>query len=158
MSSIRPRTAKCRSCAIAARVEFCDVCERGMDRQGSPGWTRLQVRETIPVSDFADLFSRRGHSLVLPESDEDQINRYVAMHSSDRASVERRPFRRQVDFWAFSIVAALAWDLEPRDGPPSSWGKRSSSIPTKAIMNNDLCFTPCRSRGCEARPRRPGGG
>ena len=90
------------------------------------------------MSDFADLFSRRGYSLVLPKSDEAQIERYVAMHASDRASVERRPFRRQVDFWAFSVVAALAWDLAPRDGPPTNWGK-VFIYTNHGILNNDLC-------------------
>ena len=89
------------------------------------------------MSDFAALFSGRSHGLVLPRSDEENIDRYVAMHSSDRASVERRPFRRQVDFWAFSISAALAWNLEPRDGPPTSWGK-VFIYTNQGILNNDL--------------------
>ena len=90
------------------------------------------------MSDFADLFSRRGYSLFLPKSEEAQIGRYVAMHSSDRASVERRPFRRQVDLWAFSIVAALAWDLAPQDGPPTSWGN-IFNYTNNGILNSDLC-------------------
>ncbi len=90
------------------------------------------------MSDFAALFSGRSHGLVLPRSDEEQIARYVAMHSSERASVERRPFRRQVDFWAFSIVAALAWDLDPRDGPHARWGK-VFIYTNQGILDNDLC-------------------
>ena len=48
------------------------------------------------MSDFGDLFRARGHALVLPRENEDEINRFVGMHSGERESVERRPFRRQV--------------------------------------------------------------
>ena len=90
------------------------------------------------MSEFGALFSGRGHGLVLPRSDEEQIDRYVAMHSSERGSVERHPFPRQVDFWAFSIVAALAWDLDPREDPPSRWGK-VFIYTSQGILDEDLC-------------------
>ena len=76
------------------------------------------------MGQLASLFSARNYALVLPKSEDEDIGRYVAMHSAERDSVERRPFRRQVDFWAFAIAAALALKLEPRDGSPTSWGKR----------------------------------
>ena len=78
------------------------------------------------MSDFVELFRSRSHGLVLPQDDDDEVNRYVAMHSGERESVERRPFRRQVDFWAFSIATALALKLEPREGT-SGAGERVSS-------------------------------
>lgn len=90
------------------------------------------------MSDFADLLSARGYGLVLPRSDEDQINRYVAMHSAERGSVEQRPFARQADFWALSIAAALAMQLEPREGPASGWGK-VFIYTSQGILDNDLC-------------------
>ena len=90
------------------------------------------------MSNFADLFRARGHGLVLPRDDEDAINRYVAMHSAERESAERRPFRRQVDFWAFSIATALALKLEPREGPTGRWGKKFIDT-SQGIMDNDLC-------------------
>ena len=90
------------------------------------------------MSDFADLFRTRGHGLVLPREDEEAINRYVAMHSGERESGERRPFRRQVDFWAFSIATALALKLEPREGPAGRWGKKFIET-SQGIMDNDLC-------------------
>ena len=90
------------------------------------------------MSDFAELFKARGHTLVLPRDDEDAINRYVSMHSGERESAERRPFPRQVDFWAFSIATALALDLEPREGPVGRWGK-SFIYTSQGIMDNDLC-------------------
>ena len=90
------------------------------------------------MSDFADLFKVRGHGLVLPRDDEDAINRYVAMHSGERESVESRPFPRQVDFWAFSIATALALQLEPREGPATRWGKKFIDT-SQGIMDNDLC-------------------
>ena len=92
----------------------------------------------LAVSDFADTFRSRSHGLVLPQDDDDAINRYVAMHSGERESVERRPFRRQVDFWAFSIATALALKLEPREGPVGRWGK-SFIYTYQGILDNDLC-------------------
>ncbi len=90
------------------------------------------------MSDFADLFRSGSYALVLPRDDDDAISRYVAMHSGERGSFERRPFPRQVDFWAFSIAAALALGLQPRDGPIRSWGKRFIYT-SQGIMDNDLC-------------------
>ena len=90
------------------------------------------------MSDFADLFRARGHGLVLPRENEDEINRFVGMHSGERESVERRPFRRQVDFWAFCIATALAMKLEPRKDPAGRWGK-NFIYSSQGIMDDDLC-------------------
>ena len=90
------------------------------------------------MSDFANLFQSRYYGLVLPTRDKAEIERYVAMHSGGSVSLERVPFRRQVDFWAFSIVAALAWDLEPLDGPATKWGT-VFIYTSQGIMDNDLC-------------------
>ncbi len=87
---------------------------------------------------FSDTFRATSHGLVLPRDDEDAINRYVAMHASDRTNVESRPFPRQVDFWAFCIAAALALQLEPRDGAPARWGK-TFIYTSQGILDNDLC-------------------
>ena len=43
------------------------------------------------------------------------------MHQS--TGVERAPFPRQVDFWAFSIATALAESLDPLDEPSGKWGR-----------------------------------
>ena len=90
------------------------------------------------MSDFTDIFKARSIGLALPRDDDDEINRYVAMHSGERENVERRPFPRQVDFWAFSIVTALARKIEPRDGPVGRWGK-NFIYTSQGVMNNDLC-------------------
>ena len=90
------------------------------------------------MSDFADLFRAKSHALVLPRDDEDAISRYVAMHSGERENVERRPFPRQVDFWAFSIAASLALKLEPREGSVGRWGKKFIET-SQGIMDHDLC-------------------
>ena len=90
------------------------------------------------MSDFGDLFRARGHALVLPRENEDEINRFVGMHSGERESVERRPFRRQVDFWAFCIATALAMKLEPRKDPAGRWGK-NFIYTSQGIMDDDLC-------------------
>ena len=97
-----------------------------------------RVWRTLAVSDFAHGFMAKGHSLMLPRDDEDAINRYVAMHSGERGNVERRPFPRQVDFWAYSIAAALALNLDPREGPAGRWGK-NFIYSSQGIMDNDLC-------------------
>ena len=89
------------------------------------------------VTDLAKTLSARGHGLVLPRSDDEAINRYVAMHSGNRGSVERRPFPRQVDFWAFSIASALAMDVEPRRGTVTSWGK-VFIYTSQGILDSDL--------------------
>ena len=89
------------------------------------------------MSDFAELFKAKGHGLVLPK-DEDDINRYVAMHSGEQDRVERRPFPRQVDFWAFSIATALALKLSPREGPVRGWGK-NFIYTSQGIMSDELC-------------------
>ncbi len=90
------------------------------------------------MSDFAQLFMGKSYALVLPKDDEDEINRYVAMHSGERDRVERRPFRRQVDFWAFSIGTALALKLRPREGPLGRWGK-SFIYTSQGILKDEIC-------------------
>lgn len=90
------------------------------------------------MGQLASLFSTRSYALVLPKNEDDEISRYVAMHAGERDSAERRPFRRQVDFWAFSIATALALRLEPRDGLPSSWGKRFIYT-SQGILDENVC-------------------
>lgn len=90
------------------------------------------------MSNFANLLSARSYGLILPKNHDEEINRYVSTHSTERGSVERRPFRRQVDFWAFSIATALATDLEPVESAPSSWGKVFIYTVQK-ILDEDLC-------------------
>ena len=90
------------------------------------------------MSDFANRFSSSYFGLVLPKGDNEEISRYVAMHSTERGSVERRPFRRQVDFWAFSLSTALAMCLEPREGSPNSWGK-VFIYTSQGILSDELC-------------------
>ncbi len=71
---------------------------------------------------FAQLLTQKPHNLRLPNSSTDDIQRLVQMHQA--TSVERAPFRRQLDFWAFSITTALAEGLDPLDGPSSKWGRK----------------------------------
>ncbi len=90
------------------------------------------------MSSFADLLSVRNYGLVLPKNHDEEINRYVSMHSTERSSVERQPFRRKVDFWVFSIAIALAKDMEPIESSPGSWGKKFIETSQK-ILDEDLC-------------------
>ena len=89
------------------------------------------------MNEFSERLSSRQYSLVLPKRDKHQIERYVAQSGRD-VSVERVPFRRQVDFWAFSIATALALKLEPVQGPPSRWGRVFIYTP-QGVMDDDLC-------------------
>lgn len=89
------------------------------------------------MSDFAEMLKSKSCALVLPKEDDDAINRYVAMHSGEQKNVESRPFRRQVDFWSFSIAAALALQLAPREGTVGRWGK-TFIYTNQGILNNDL--------------------
>ena len=89
------------------------------------------------MTDFANILKSRSYPLVLPKEDDDDINRYVATHSGERENVERRPFRRQVDFWAFSIATALALKLDLREGTVGRWGK-TFIYTNQGILDNDL--------------------
>ena len=89
------------------------------------------------LNEFASLLAGRQYGLRLPKADGPQIERYVAMHSGRDVSVERAPFRRQVDFWAFSIAAALAMELEPLSQPPSRWGT-VFIYTSQGILDDDL--------------------
>ena len=90
------------------------------------------------MASFSDLFKIKSHGLALPRDQEDEINRYVAMHSGDRESIERRPFPRQIDFWAYCLAVALALELEPRKGLVSRWGK-NFIFTYQGVMDNGLC-------------------
>ena len=90
------------------------------------------------MNDLAQQFLTKGYPLVLPKEVDEEANRLVAMHSGERISVERRPFRRQIDLWAFSLATALALGLAPREGSRSSWGK-TFIYTDQGIMDSDLC-------------------
>ena len=88
------------------------------------------------MSYFAELLTLKAHTLRLPKNSKEDIQRLVQMHQS--ASIERAPFRRQLDFWAFSIATALAQGLDPLDGPSSKWGDKF--IDTREVeMPGTLC-------------------
>ena len=88
------------------------------------------------MSYFTQLLSQQAHTLRLPTRLEDDVQRHVQMHQT--ASPERAPFRRQLDFWAFSMTTALAQGLDPLDQPSSTWGRRF--IDTRSVqMPGGLC-------------------
>lgn len=90
------------------------------------------------MSDFAEIFRTRSLGLVLPRDCEDEINRYVAMHSAEKQNFENRPFPRQVDFWMFSIVAALSFKLDAKGGSIGEWGK-TFIYTSQGILDNNQC-------------------
>ncbi len=89
------------------------------------------------MNNFSEMLKSEHIGLVLPIGDDDKLSQYVAMHSRDKQSVENRPFRRKVDFWAFSIAIATALSLEPLKGTVSSWGK-TFIYSSQGILNDEL--------------------
>ena len=73
---------------------------------------------------FANQVSSHAHALRLPEKSKSDIERYVRQHQKGGVSLERVPFRRQIDFWAFSIATALANGLAPLAEESSTWGRK----------------------------------
>ena len=72
---------------------------------------------------FANFVSSHAHALRLPERSKSDVERYVRQHQKG-VGLERAPFRRQIDFWAFSIGTALANGIAPLAGDSSTWGRK----------------------------------
>ena len=89
------------------------------------------------MSYFIQLLSQKAHTLRLPHKHNTDVQRYVLAHQT-AATHDRAPFRRQLDFWAFSVGVALARDLTPLDGPSSKWGNKF--VDTRNVeMPKELC-------------------
>lgn len=85
---------------------------------------------------FTQLLTEKTHTLRLPRRSTDDIQRLV--RAKQATSVERSPFRRQLDFWAFSIATSLAEGLQPIEGPSNKWGDKF--VDTRAVdMSAALC-------------------
>lgn len=90
------------------------------------------------MSYFGNVLTANAHALRLPSDLKDDIELFVAQHQKGSVSSERAPFRRQLDFWAFSFGTALAKSLEPLDGPSSRWGTKFAD--TRSVqMPERLC-------------------
>lgn len=90
------------------------------------------------MSYFSTLLCGRAHSLFLPSDLKDDVESFVLMHQKGGATAERAPFRRQLDFWAFSISTAVATNLPPRSDASSKWGAKFAD--TEAVeLPEDLC-------------------
>lgn len=87
---------------------------------------------------YTALLTSQAHTLRLPEQSKDDIERFVLQHQKGAVTLERAPFRRQLDFWAFSITSAIAQDLSPLKEPSSKWGRKFAD--TRAVeMPDGLC-------------------
>ena len=87
---------------------------------------------------FTTLLSTQAHTLRLPEQSKDDVERYVLQHQKGGVSPERAPFRRQLDFWAFSIATALAEGSPALREPSSTWGRKFAD--TRSVqMPDGLC-------------------
>ncbi len=86
---------------------------------------------------FTQLLSQRALPLRFPRQHTEDVQRHVRTHQT-APSAERAPFRRQIDFWAFSVATAVALELTPLGGPSSKWGERF--IDTRSVeMSDELC-------------------
>ena len=83
---------------------------------------------------FAQLLTQKAYPLRLPRKYSDDVQRRVLQHQA--TTPERAPFRRQLDFWAFSITTAMAQDLAPLDQQSSKWGKRFIDTRNVTIPEN----------------------
>lgn len=87
---------------------------------------------------FTNLLSSKAYPLCFPEVCKDDVQRFVGMHQQGGPSPEVAPFRRQIDFWAFSIATAIARGMPPLDGPVSKWGTKFTD--TRSVeMSDGLC-------------------
>lgn len=84
------------------------------------------------MSYFSSVLSSQAHTLRLPKAGKDEVERYVLQHQKAGATPEGAPFRRQVDFWAFSIATAVALGLPPLEEKSSKWGKKFAD--TRAVQ------------------------
>lgn len=87
---------------------------------------------------FTNLLCAKAYPLRVPLKFKEDIRRCVRQHQPVSATVERAPFRRQLDFWAFSLVAAICSRLTPLESPSSKWGHKFAD--TKSVPPSDqLC-------------------
>lgn len=87
---------------------------------------------------FTNLLSSKAHPLCFPMICRDDVQRFVGMHQQGGPSPEVAPFRRQIDFWAFSIATAIARGIPPLDGPVTNWGTKFTD--TRSVeMPDGLC-------------------
>ena len=87
---------------------------------------------------FTTLLSSQAYTLRLPNQSKDDIERYVLQHQKGSVSLERTPFRRQLDFWAFAIASAIARGIPPLEEPSANWGRKFAD--TRSVqMPDGLC-------------------
>jgi len=84
------------------------------------------------MSHFSVLLSSQAHTLRLPTDMKDDVERFVLQHQTGGATAERAPFRRQLDFWAFSIATAIALGLPALEEASSTWGRKFAD--TRAVQ------------------------
>jgi hypothetical protein len=106
------------------------------------------------MSYFRTLFSSQAHTLRLPSSAKADVERFVIQHQQG-GTAEQAPFRRQLDFWAFSIATAVSLGLSPRDEASSKWGTKFAD--TRAVeMPNAVCDLLAMLALTELGPEHPG--
>lgn len=99
---------------------------------------------------FAQLLTQKPHTLRFPKKSKDDIQRFVQMHQS--TGLERAPFRRQLDFWAFSIATAMAENLDPLEAPSSKWGDKfvgTRDVEMPEALCDILAVAAFHHLGCE---------
>ena len=107
------------------------------------------------MSHFSVLLSSQAHTLRLPKTAEEDVERFVLQHQTGGTTVERAPFLRKLDFWAFGIVTAVARGLDALEEPSSRWGKKF--VDTRAVqMPGGLCDLLAVLALTQLGPEHPG--
>lgn len=102
------------------------------------GLAKARKRKVSSMDYFKYLLSSQAHKLYFPKDCRDDVHRFVGRDQKGGSSPEHAPFRRQLDFWAFSIVTAIARGLRPLDDPVAKWGAPFTD--TKSVeMPSGLC-------------------
>jgi len=93
------------------------------------------------VSYFRTVLYSKTHALRLPKKSGDDIKLFVRQaQSTGSVNPEDVPFRRQLDFWAFAIVTAVARGMPPLQQPSNKWGRKFADTDIRSVqMSDELC-------------------
>ena len=90
------------------------------------------------MSYFERRLRAQAHTLVLPKSLRDDVDRYVQTHRPG-ADPEQAPFPRRLDLWAYGVFAALALGLEPEDPAKTRRTTYKCKDTASVNMSPELC-------------------
>lgn len=93
------------------------------------------------MSYFRTVLYSKTHALRLPKKSRDDIKPFVQRaQNTGSVNPEDVPFRRQLDFWAFAIVTAVARGIPPLQQPSRQWGRKFADTDNRSVqMSDELC-------------------